>query len=330
VRIGGAWVGWGLGDSSDEIRAVKAHMRRKFSYARTLPDSPEFDTVMFEAVMRMQTAYHREGKLRKAPDGILDWATKVVCGYLTAVKPLDTRGMLFTACGTGVPWWVGPDADMARAVESKWLWQPIGYPAAPFPMNRSIQAGRAELVRQFEIHRDRIVKHGAAIAGYSQGAIVMSETWLDDVLAPTGRLAWARTHIRKSAMFGNPMRQAGFVQPDPGGPPAPMTSHGIADRLLTNTPPWWKEWAHAGDLYTDVEGESAENKTAIYKVVMGARITQGPDSLLAQVLELGTGSPAELIGMFKAIMDAGAFFVKGTGPHITYDPRPAAEHLLSS
>jgi hypothetical protein len=64
--------------------------------------------------------------------------------------------------------------------------------------------------------------------------------------------------------------------------------------------------------------------------VMGARIMQGPDSLLAQVLELGTGSPAELIGMFKAIMDAGAFFVKGTGPHITYDPRPAAEHLLAS
>ena len=326
MKISGAWVGWGLGDSSEEIRKFKAFMRAKFSYARTLADTPLFDDATFTAVYSMQTAYTAQGKLRK-PSGIIDYATKIASGYLAKPPPADTRPVLFTVCGTGVPWWVGPDADCARAVEWKYKWQPIGYPAAAVPMNPSAQAGRAELLRQFEIHRERITRHGAAMIGYSQGAIVTSETWLEDIAPDNGRLRWAKSFMLKSVTFGNPMREAGKVWADPGAAPAPMTSYGIADRLMTDTPTWWRDFAHKGDLYTDVEGESGENKTAVYKIIMGARMLQGPDNLLAQVLELGTGKPAELIGMFKAVMDAGLFFLKGTGPHINYDPRPAIDYL---
>jgi hypothetical protein len=196
-------------------------------------------------------------------------------------------------------------------------------------MNRSVQEGRAELARQFDIHRDRITRHGAAMIGYSQGAICTSETWLQDIAPDNGKLRWAKSFMLKSVTFGNPMREAGKVWADPGAPPAPMTSRGIADQLMTDTPTWWRDFAHKSDLYTDVEGESGENKTAIYKIIMGARMLQGPDNLLAQVLELGTGKPAELIGMFKAVMDAGLFFLKGTGPHINYDPKPAIEYLAA-
>jgi hypothetical protein len=108
-----------------------------------------------------------------------------------------------------------------------------------------------------------------------------------------------------------------------------MTSHGIADQLMKDTPTWWRDYAHKGDLYTDVEGQAGENCTAIYKVIMGARMLQGPDNLLAQVLELGTGKPAELIGMFKAVMDAGLFFLKGTGPHVNYQTQPAIDFLAA-
>lgn len=328
MKIAGAWVGWGLGDSSDEIQKFKAFMRAKFSYAKTLADTPAFDDATFTAVYAMQTAYTAQGKLKK-PTGIIDYATKLASGYIVKPPAADTRPVLFTVCGTGVPWWVGPDADTARAVEWKYKWQPIGYPAAVVPMNPSVQDGRAELRRQFDLHRDRIIKYGAAMIGYSQGAIVTSETWMQDIAPDNGRLHWARGSILKAVTFGNPMREQGRVWADPGADPAPMSSHGIADQLMVDTPSWWRDYAHKGDLYSDVEGDSGENKTAIYKIVMGARILQGPDSLLAQVLELGTGKPAELIGMLRAIMDAGLFFGAQTGPHINYDPRPAIDHLAA-
>jgi hypothetical protein len=328
VKIGGAWVGWGLLDSSEEIRKYKSFMRHKFSYARALADTPAFDDATFTAVYQMQTAYTVQGKLRK-PTGIIDYATKVASGYIIKAAPVDVKPVLFTCCGTGVPWWVGPDADVARALEWRYKWQPIGYSAQAVPMNPSVQEGRAELVRQFELHRPRVIKYGAAIIGYSQGAIITSETWMQDVLPANGRLHWAKGSILKSVTFGNPMREQGKVWADPGAPPASPSSYGIADQLMTDTPTWWRDYAHKGDLYSDVEGQSGENKTAIYKIIMGTRMLQGPDNLLAQVLELGTGSPAELIGMFKAVMDAGLFFLRSTGPHVNYDTRPAIDYLAA-
>lgn len=328
MKIGGAWVGWGLGDESDEIARFKAFMRSKFSYAKTLTDDGIFDDATLTAVLDMQKRYVAAGKIGSA-SGIIDWRTKVASGFLKPAQPVDTRPMLFTVCGTAVPWWIGPDADVARDVEGRWKWQPVGYPAAPFPMNPSVQAGRLELIRLFELHRARIEKYGAGLIGYSQGAIVICETWLDDIFAENGRLRWAKGSIIKAATFGNPMREAGKVWADGGAPPASITSHGIADRLMVNTPAWWRDFAHKGDIYTEVEGDAGEFKTAIYKVIMGARIMQGPDSILAQVLELTQAPATEAIAAMQAILRAGMFFVRGTGPHLNYDTRPAIAHLLS-
>lgn len=328
MKIGGAWVGWGLLDESDEIARFKTYMRGKFSYAKALGDDGIFDDATLTAVLEMQKRYVAAGKLPSA-SGIIDWRTKVVSGFLKPAQPVDTRPLLFSVCGTGVPWWIGPDADVARAVEGRWKWQPVGYPAQPFPMNPSVQAGRLELIRLFELHRNRIEKYGAGLIGYSQGAIVICETWLDDICAENGRLRWAKSSILKAVTFGNPMREAGKVWTDGGAPPASPTSHGIADRLMSNTPAFWADWAHSGDIYTEVEGDAGEFKTAIYKVIMGARIMQGPDSILAQVLELTQAPATEAIAAMQAILKAGMFFVRGTGPHLNYDTRPAIDHLLS-
>ena len=328
MKIGGAWVGWGLGDESDEIAKFKTYMRGKFSYAKALTADGRFDDTTLTAVLDMQKRYVAAGKLPSA-SGIIDWRTKVVSGFLKPAQPVDTRPMLFTVCGTGVPWWIGPDADVARAVEGRWKWQPVGYPAQPFPMNPSVQAGRLELIRLFQLHRNRIEKYGAGLIGFSQGAVVVCETWLDDIAAENGRLRWAKSSMLKAATFGNPMRQAGKVWPDNGAAPASPTSRGIADRLMVDTPTWWKDFAHKGDIYTEVEGDAGEFKTAIYKVIMGARIMQGPDSILAQVLELTQAPATEAIAAMQAILKAGMFFVRGTGPHLNYDTRPAIDHLLS-
>ena len=330
MKIAGAWVGLGLGDSSEEIRKIKSFLRHKFSYAKALADTPDYDQHMVDIVYQMQAAYFVQGKLAKKPTGIIDRATKVVCGYMAPPPPVDSRPVLLTVCGTGVPWWIGPDADTARAVEDRYKWQPIGYPAQPFPMNQSAQAGRQELCNQFELHRERVEKYGAALIGYSQGAIVTAECWEFDIKPESGRLHWAKDHVLKAITFGNPMREAGHVWADPGADPAPVTSHGIADQLQQDTPSWWRNYAHKGDLYTDCEGQSGEDKTAIYKIIMGTRVFKGPDNLLAQFLELAQDPIPEATGMFKAVIDAGMFFIHQTGPHINYNPQPAIDYLRAA
>jgi hypothetical protein len=334
MRIGGAWVGLGLGDASEEVRKVRAFMRRKFSYAQ-LPDSSLYDEAMVAAVAEMQRRYNALGQLPKDAyiPGVLNLESRYLMGYLPRPPKPDTRPLLFTVSGTSVPWWVGPDADTARAVESRYLWQPIGFPAAPVPMGPSIAAGRAELATQMERWRNRIQADGCALAGYSQGAIVISETWMQDIRPESGRLHWAKDCVRKAVTWGNPCRERGIVWPDAGARPSPATNGGVTPTLMDNTPEWWREYAHAGDLYTDCPpDESGENRTAIWQVIRNGDLVRGPDSLIRQVLELqGTldaPKTAEMIGAVKAMLDAIVFFARKTGPHVNYSTSEAVAYLM--
>lgn len=169
-----------------------------------------------------------------------------------------------------------------------------------------------------------------ALAGYSQGAIVTAECWEYDIKPDNGRLHWAKDYVVKAVAWGNPMREAGKAYPDAGAAMAGPKSHGIADQLMVDTPSWWRNYAHKGDLYTDCEGDSGEMKISIYKVIMGTRVFSGPDSLLAQVLEVATSPLFETIAMFRAMLDAGMFFAGGTGPHVNYDIGPAINYLRST
>lgn len=332
MRIGGAWVGLGLGDVSEEVRKIRAYMRRKFSYAAALADTSVFDSVLAAAVAEMQRRYNAAGRLTDYIPGVINPETKYVMGYLPRPPRVDTRPMLFTVCGTGVPWWVGPDADTARAVESRWQWQPIGYPAAPVPMGPSIAAGRSELATQMERWRGRIESAGFALAGYSQGAIVTSETWMQDIRPTSGRLHWALPHIRKAVTWGNPCRERGRVWPDAGGQISPSGHGGVAPVLMDNTPDWWRDYAHRADLYTDSpDDESGENRTAIWQIIRNGNFISGPDSLIRQIIELnGTtdaSQTAEVIGMAKAMIDALVFFAKQTAPHTSYTTGEAIAYL---
>jgi hypothetical protein len=333
VKIAGQYVGLGLGDVSEEIRLIKAFMRKRFSYARDLEDTQTFDPQMLLAVTEMQSRYNRDGKLPtgKYTSGIINAETKYVMGYLRRPPPPDLRPVLLTACGTGVPWWVGPDADTARAVEWKYLWRPIGYPAAPFPMGKSIDAGIAEGINILNEERPRIEKFGLSMAGYSQGAIITSSLWQYHISA--GDLAWAKPHMIKAVAWGNPKRQVGKAWPDPGAPLADPDTGGVDEDLMADTPDWWRNYAHRGDLYTSAkDDESRENKTAIWKIIRGTKVFKGPDSLLRQIFELlgivhDGGAVHEIMGVYHAILDAGMFVGQQTGPHLNYNVGPAIDFL---
>jgi hypothetical protein len=336
MRVGGQYIGVGLGDSTEEVRRLKAHMRRKFGYAKNLADTTLFDQQTVDAVVEMQKRYAAAGTLKtgKYTPGVVNFATKVAMGFVPPPAKVDTRPVLFTVCGTGVPWWIGPDADTAKSVETQYIWQPIGYSAKAVPMGPSIQEARDELAVQMEKHRDRVVKYGCAWAGYSQGALAISESWTHEVLPESGRLSWVKPHLKKAVTWGNPMRQIGSVWPDAGAPPSPKAHGGVTPELMV-APPFWRDYAHKNDLYADVpQDESGENRTAIWQLIRNGDIMTGPNSIVRQFLELGglvkdSDQISEGIGMVKAMLDALVFFGKGTGPHVNYSIAEAVEYLRS-
>lgn len=335
MRLDGVYIGLGNGDTSDEVDRIKDFMRRKFSYAKDLADTALFDDATTAAVATMQENYRNAGKLNPGEyvPGVINKRTKEVMGYLNPPPPKDLRPLHLTVCGTGVPWWVGPDADIARAVEHKYYWQPVGYPAAPFPMGKSIDAGRREFAVQALKHRTRIEAAGAIITGYSQGAVIMSEVWEFDIKPASGALHWMKPHIDKAAAIGNPMREVGNAVGDANGAPPPADSGGVTETLMVDTPTWWLNIAHDGDLYVNCAGESGENKRAIWKIIRGMDLFKGPDSILAQVLEaLGVRNDAaqllEVVAIFKAIWDAGLFFARRLTPHTNYLPGPVIDYYL--
>ena len=188
---------------------------------------------------------------------------------------------------------------------------------------------------QMNKHRDRVVRRGCAWAGYSQGALAISEAWELDVKPANGRLHWALPHLRKAVTWGNPMRERGSVRPDAGGPPSPPENGGVTGILMADTHDWWVNYAHAGDLYADVPpDESGENRTAIWQLIRNGDVMSGPNSILRQFLELGgiakdAAQVSEGIGMVKAMLDALVFFGQGTKPHVNYSTSEAISFLRS-
>lgn len=336
MELAGKYIGIGLGDASEEVGRIRDFMRRKFpAYAGNLPDTrtrdnvPLYDAPMTQAVLHMQSVYRDQGRLNPVlVNGVVGLSTKVVMGYLPADK-FEIRPMLFTVCGTGVPWWVGPDADTARALDTRYKWQPIGYRATAFPMEPSIEEGKRELLNQLNIWRAQVEAYGFSLASYSQGAVIASETW--EFMKRSNH--WAVPHFLKSVTWGNPSRELGKVYDDfaPGQKVAGPNTSGVAyitDRLH-DTPLTWRDYAHAGDLYAAVEqnGPAAQDKTAIWRIVRDQNLFTGPDTLLQQFLELAQEPLPNAIGMFKAMMDAGMFFGGGLTQHTSYNPQPAIDFL---
>lgn len=322
IKLGNVWLGLGVGDIDPEVGRFKAFIRAKFQWVRDWPTpldaSDIFSATLADIVSEMQARYGLP------VSGIVNYALKVRSGFVTpppAVKP-----MLFTVCGTGVPWWVGPDADVARAVEDRYRWQPVGYRAAPFPMWPSITEGRNELVRLIGSFAGPF-----SLIGYSQGAIVVGQTWKYDLLAANGVLHNRLGDVKKVVTFGNPMREEGAAFSDGVGQPARAFTAGILEDRIVNTPTFWRDYAHAGDLYSDCElDDEGEYKRAICKIIMGNNVLTGSDSIIAQVLELSQRPIVEAIAAIKALIDAGRFFGSQTHDHVDYDPQAAIDFLRAS
>lgn len=318
----GDWVGWGPGDAGTPISEAKKELKRKFSYAAVLSDSPMYTTVFGDVLREYQSRKNvdlaKQGRRLLRTDGILDWYTQKVLGSLP--EP-PKKIVIFTVSGTGAPWDVGYPFDLARWQDQSQVYvQPIGYPAAAFPMGPSVNQGVNELVRQMHIHLDGENDDVLFILiGYSQGAIVTSKV-LRRMMS--GDLAGYLDRCIAGVTFGNPMREEHHFTgaSDPGG-------HGLDPECLENTPAWWHDYAAKGDIYTCGSGNddaaTMEDMTAIYLAVMGHLVLGGHDSLTWQVIEAFTNPFGEVPAMIKAIASGIGFIAQSppTAPHIEYHIR---------
>lgn len=329
-----AWIGWQPGMTGVPIKRAKLELFRRFSYAKNLDNSTFFDAELERVLKQYQKAKNASGyKPALRTDGVLDYATQLALSVVAPPKPRIV-GTLFSVSGTGADMWTGYPADVGRACEDVWFFQPVAYPAQPFPMGPSVQQGRVELKRLIRERPGNI-----ALAGYSQGAIVTSLTWLLDIVNPAGELHDRLPDVKASVTWGNPCRQKGKANGNlRAGIPVP-DGRGIADTLLTNTPDWWLDFAHGAnsrpgrDIYTDTPDDAAgEHMTAIFRVVQDVSGFIGPNSLLEQFSEMFTNPTAELPAVFQAIYFGGAFVAAqpfATYPHCCYDIRPAVSFLRS-
>lgn len=323
---------------AEAIGKAKRELKRKFSYAKHLDDSNVFTEDMLAVLIEYQGKKNASGyKPPLRTDGVLDYATQKALGTIPSEQPAPAKvGTLFTAQGTGVDMWTGLPADTARAVEGDWEWQPIGnYPADPFPMWPSIWKGIEEL--RFQIRRHAELKPGSkiALAGYSQGAVVISWVWKWDIEHPNGMLHDLLPNVVAAVTWGNPMREYRVANGNRfAGWPVPE-GRGIYKDRLERTPTWWLDFAHGGnsqwgrDLYTDSpNNHTGDIQTAVCDVVMMADLFTAFNMLFVHVGHLSDNPAAEIPPIFDAVVQAGMFFVpQGTMPHLDYDIRPAVEYL---
>ena len=325
-----AWIGWQEGMSGPVVAAAKAQLKRKFSYAKLLDSGELFTPLLAMVLSEYQIKKNISGYTPPLRiDGVLDFATQKALGLIEVPKNTRPPRTLFTVAGTGVDHWTGYPADVGRAVQDLWYWQPIGYPAQAFPMNKSVAVGRAELVKQIAL---RPVTEPKALAGYSQGAIVIAEVWKHDIEPRAGALHAHKDSIKAAVTWGNPMREQGIAFGNIAeGTPVP-DGRGISPNRIVNTPDWWLDFAHGAnsafgrDIYTDTPDDDAgEHMEMIYNVVFSK--WTGKNSILEQVLEIAQNPTPEIIAAVRAIAYGALFLGRGTAPHLNYRTDAAIDHL---
>ena len=325
MKIGGVYVGLGLGDQSEEVRRIRAFMRQKFSYAAGLRDHTLYDAPMTTAVAEMQKRYVAAGKLKPNAftPGVINAETKYVMGYLT--RPSKPKPVLFTVDGHMSRWDIGPAAEVGRILHTEGVvtWQGVGYNSTALPFDND--SGITELRRL--LGDTRLLPAGTpwALACHSQGAIIGSEVWMQ-IRKPADPLYGRALDWRGTVAFGNPYRELDRVAEWVTQAPRQGT-HGISPTRMTDTPTAWKEVAQRGDMYAEVTAgaQSTEHMQAIYLAVMN-QWTGHPDSLLNQLVEVTERPIPELLAMFQAIV-SGVLFVGNQAPHQNYDLRPCVDFL---
>jgi len=259
--------------------------------------------------------------------------------------PADTTGfagMLGSMVGGVNPWEVvANQLSGFQTPTPPWIWQPIGYPAAVFPMQPSVDDARAQIVAALggppaPDYQAAIYPSGPfALSGYSQGAIVTDTVWTLDILASDGVLHHRLPDCLTVVNFGDPWRSPGIANgnsyqniPVPGTEDGAVTG-GIGGKLdltpqQTNYPnqfgdPVVMSFALPGDLYASApvgsspwtsEAPAGIVGTSIYSFILSGSFLK--------FVEIA-GDLLVPVGTIEEIINGLRFFAAGTSaPHWQY------------
>jgi len=257
-------------------------------------------------------------------------------------------GTLLTVNGTAVPDPYGPGfpADLGRAMDweadGMFVWEPVGYPAAIFPMRGSVEIGKSNLRAKLHAVPSN---HKIVLAGFSQGSIAVNQVWRDDILNPAGELHHRLGDVIAIFNWGDPLRCPGIARgnelagiPVPGKAYGQITGGVAGPDCLTpeQTPPFMFSRANPGDLYASApvganpwssETEVGHNHTLIYEAVMDFN---GGDLLAfaKEIFEIVSMPWSQVLPLVQAIYNGMRFLVQGAGPHNAYEINWAVRHLI--
>lgn len=348
MYINGVWVGWGLGDHSVvdfKVRDFKAFARRMYkSYMGHLDDTNIFDQQFYDALVIMQDKLVDAKKLvpGKFIRGVLDLETQYASGFRP--RPLLAKPIIFTVEGHMSDMFFGPAAFTAETVQNLGLcwWKPVWYNSTALPFDN--KSGVEALVEMFlsnwiegppvnpanqngpKVLWDFRPGVPWGVAGFSQGAMIISDFIEKEVINPNGRCHFRLKDFRRGLAIGNPRREKGKLAPWAIKPLA-KTSSGIMDRDFVTTgtiiESKWAENAHKGDMFADCpEGPVGEYQTAIAKIITENKWIGGQASIFAKVLALLGNVPAEFVNVVRAIISVIIFLAKNPNPHYSTVAEP--------
>lgn len=317
-----------LGDRNETVRTWRHVMNIRFGglYGRLHGALPEDTDEFGPRAVEWQKEY--ESRTGQAQDGIVSDGDLAYLGITTPpVQPSGQVCVGITIGGAGSAWNNGYQWDLGEALDKRRMYhQPIGFDTNPFPMQRGVDDGVNEVVRQLNLARPQFGGRNCTQIpwfvplAYSMGSIV----WMTVLMRVLhGDLQQFKPMYMGSNSFGNPKRQENHAFPGaiavPGSGIAWTSDvHDVPDCHWDFTAKKGMVGSPGNDLYADVEGSdlTIADMRAVWELVR----TGNPMTLAVAALKLAA-NPSFSGGYSAAIAALHAldfFVVKGLTPHTSY------------
>jgi hypothetical protein len=325
-----------LGDQNETVRAWRHVMNLRFGgtaehpglYTRLHGPLPQDTDKYGPRAVEWQKEY--ELRTGQAQDGVVSDGDLAYLGITTPPLPGAITGQEcvgVTIGGAGSGYDNGYQWDLGEALNKRRCYhQPIGFNTNPFPMNKGVQDGVAEVIRQLDRPRAEFGGRNCTQIpwfvplAYSMGSIV----WMIVLMRVLhGDLQRFKPMYMGSNSFGNPARQKDHGLP--GG--ILVEGEGIAWFADVHDVPdcHWDFTAEKGmvgspgnDLYAKVDGSptTIKDMRAVWDIV-----NKGNPLNLAQAVIMLLAHPTFDGGYSAAVAAFHAldfFVVKGLSPHTSY------------
>lgn len=203
-----------LGSQGEQVLAWQEMMRRRFKSYAVERDGGPLRADSYFGYSDQDVASEWQRRLRRPVTGQVSDDELRILGLLPGMPAAATSTTwVYTAAGTGAPWWVGPQFEIGKHAEFRGLnHQPLAYPAGGFlgqpdpklSYNESIAILKNEWARLLRLNTVGDI----VTIGYSQSADGLQRA-AAELFGEDGEFESQRHRLRMAVMLGNPTRVPG-------------------------------------------------------------------------------------------------------------------------